>query len=149
VNAGSGTVADVLLINGGSGDGLNELHVNVGTYCLIRMEAPPGGPATADFALYAYMNQPDDATQTVHPYGIGLMCFPTPISGGSPIPITVANTVHPALGFPFVPCGPAPTIVASFTVPAPMNATFQGFIFDYDSGGPGFSITNAIVLKAQ
>ena len=102
--------------------------------------------------LYVITYEPGEPDVAVQPYGIGTACFGMPLSNGSifPPPVTLVNTIgyegvlgHPLLsGIPSAPC----IIVNVPGFPAG-TYTFQGYIFDNGSGGPGLSLTNAIVVK--
>jgi hypothetical protein len=156
VNAGPGArAADVLVVNGEAGDCLGRnVRAAIDAPIQISMDVPPAGPDPAPFVLYAWPGVPDATTVTPHPHHLGSMCFPTPLSGGAPLPLEVWNNIgkYPKLGGPGRPSVPAPSIVehvvngAGFAV----AATLQGFILDDGSAADHpASVTNAVILTIE
>lgn len=154
VNRGAGNAADILFFNGSSGNAQRKMTITSGAWVSATMSAPPTGPSPAGFLLYVWPAEAGPQDSTVQPFGIGTACFPTPLSKGTafPPPFTVANNVgyYKVLGYPTIPNVPmAPSTIFNLPIPFQGTYTFQGFIFDTGSSGPGFSITNAIVLEVQ
>lgn len=156
VSAGGGVDrADVLWINGSAGNGATRIvSVDTSTPIDVAMSSPPGGPAVAAFALYVWIREPSEGTVTPHPFGLGNMCLPSVLSGGSPVPRFIWNNVgfEDLLGVPDFVSKPAPSVVLSRQGGAgrPITATFQGIIRDEASAATAkASLTNAIVLKAE
>jgi hypothetical protein len=87
------------------------------------------------------------------PLGLGIACFPTPLSSGSPLPppLTLANTVgfEALLGSPlFENVPPAPSTVFSLSNIPAGTYTLQGLIYDNGSSAAiDASLTNAVVLE--
>ena len=118
------------------------------------VQAPPGGPNPAAFALYAWPGEAVAQDVSEQPFGIGTACFPTPLSKATPFapPHTLVNNIgFPYLiGFPILSyVGPAPTYVFRNRTPKPGTWTMQGVIYDDASGGGKASLTNAVVLIQQ
>jgi hypothetical protein len=141
----------VLLANGTEGSELfREVVLEVGEPLIVQMGNTSG---RSRFVLYGMRGEPTQATVTLQPFDVGLMAFPTPLSGGSPRPKVIANNLgfRSALGVPCFFSEPAPSIVLLYgagQLRVPVTATLQGFIEDSQSGSySGISITNAIVLK--
>lgn len=154
VNQGSGSITDVLFINDSIGDPNRVITASVYEELTFRMETPPEGPMWANFVLYVFVGEAGPTDMSSQPYDIGMAGFPTPLTGGTvPLIFTVVNNIGlaPLLGDPLYPSGPAPTnflTLPPLSLP-PMTLTFQGFIADVGSSGPGISLTNAIVLNLQ
>jgi hypothetical protein len=78
-----------------------------------------------------------------------------PLSNGNakPPPYAIANSIgyNPYLGYPVLPwIGPAPCTILDLPIGLPPGTyTFQGYILDNGSAGPGLSLTNAIVVKVE
>jgi hypothetical protein len=146
--------AVVLTVNGSEGDALRKVTIQTGDGIEVYMDAPPAGPATAKFALYVWLGEPSGSTVTPHPQSLGNMCFPTPITGGTPAPKKIWNNIgkEGALGTPDYPSSPAPSMV--FAKPSGLSnaltATFQGLIYDQgSSANKPASVTNAVTLVVQ
>jgi len=154
VNAANTALADVLRVNGEAGDRKRILSFSVGEAFAITLDTPPAGPAPAPFALYAWLGANDATDCVAQPYGLGIMCFPTLLSGGDPQPVRIWNNIgmYPWLGVPKLPSVPAPSTVVSFPEgwPHPRTVTLQGFILDDGSeANKPASITNAVVLEIE
>ena len=87
-------------------------------------------------------------------YVLGWTAFPTVFSGGAPQPIKLWNTFGhgPILGEADYASDRAPATLFSLPNgrPAPITATFQGFIED-DAAPDDFRVatTNAVVLRVE
>ncbi len=153
VNVAAGPLADVFLVNGSAGDDTREVHVPVSQPIRLEMVAPPAGPEPAKFVLYAFLEQPDPATVSAQPFGLGFATFPTPLNRGLPQQVAaIWNNlgVEHRLGTPDFPSKPAPSTPADLPqgVGFAVDVTFQGFIEDAASGAAGpASLTNAVVLR--
>jgi len=156
----AGTVGDptgplaavVLRINGSEGDADRIVVATVGSEVVITMDPPPLGPSPSPFAMYGWVGEPNASTVTLHPKGVGMMCFPTPVTGGLPQPRRIWNNIghFEILGYPHFPSEPAPSTPLSkvWGIPFAITATFQGFIFDDGSGASHpVSLTNAVILQ--
>jgi len=144
--------AIVLRVNGSEGDEAGVVQVATAASIVVTMDPPPAGPIPAPFAMYGWLGEPSPSTVTPHPMDLGVMCFPTPVTGGLPQPKRIWNNIgHPEiLGTPHYPSDPAPSTPLSkpggiwFVV----TVTFQGIILDDGSTArKPASITNAVILK--
>ena len=149
----SGTAADVLFVNGSAGDATRRLRLATGAALEVTMAAPPAGPSSAPFALYAWLAEPDVTTRVALPRSIGALCFPSALSGGgAPMPDVIWNNAgrEHRLGTATLPSTPAPSAIASVPngSPRPITFTLQGLIADQGSGAEvSGSVTNAVVVE--
>jgi hypothetical protein len=151
VDAANTGPVDVLMINSSAGGDDRTVTVFRGFPVAVSLGVSPAGPNPASFALYVWMGEPSQATITPHPKNLGNMCFPSPLTGGTPQPKKIWNTIgrYPYLGYPDYPCGPAPCIVfqKASGFDRALTATFQGILLDNGSTATKpASLTNAIVL---
>lgn len=147
----------VLRINGTRGD--HERIVRLAPDDPLRIEMTPSsaGPSPARFALYAWLDQPDETTFTRQPYNLGWTVFPTPLQEPGPNgPLLIWNNLgrEPRLGNPDRGSSPAPSVIVDAPngvgvgVGVGVDVTVQGFIEDNGSRADGpVSITNAILLR--
>jgi hypothetical protein len=118
------------------------------------MDSPPGGPHPAPFVLYAWLQYPDDEDVTPHPKNLGVVCFPTAMTGGAPQPKKIWNNIgkQPLLGTPSYPSSPAPSTPLHLAsgIGFPVLVTLQGIILDDCSlADKPASVTNAVVLDVR
>jgi hypothetical protein len=159
VNAGAGAIADVLFVNGSSGDpGRRWVTVSPSDPVRITMVAPPSRVAQgAPFALYVSRGLPTSATRTRQRRGsvdLGDACFPTPFSGGIPQPIRIANNWgHQALlGAPDLASLPAPSTVLDRPsgLGRSLDLTLQAIVRDDASiATVPASLGNAVVIRVR
>lgn len=138
----------------GNGGADRTVDLGVATPFRLDIDAAPGGPAAAKFVVYRWNSAVDLATETPLPFGIGALCFPMRLTGGTPQPdyiwsnvgkpnkVGVANEVPPL----------APTTLANDLdgLGAPMTFTVQGIIADrFSAGAKKFSVTNAVIVRVQ
>jgi len=154
VNAVGNGLDNVLKVNESKGDNKRIFSIPTGNQIMLIMDAPTGGPNPSDFSVYVIPYESDQDDLSEQPSQIGIACIPMPLSNGNviPPPFTLCNTIgyNFALGNPILTgIDPAPCTI--FDVPGlPIGTyTFQGYIFDNSSAGPGLSLTNAIVLKVE
>lgn len=153
VRAAGGELVSTLRINGEDGDARRVLRLTARDPMSIDMIAPPAGPVTARFCVYAWQDEPDLSTLTKQPYGLGVTGFPTFLAGGPDnLPFRVWNNLghDRKLGVPDLPSIAAPSHLVDLPhgVGFPTKITLQGFIEDLGSTADGpVSITNAIVLE--
>lgn len=151
VNLGAaGAPTPVLRINGEH----RELTVTTSTPLTVSMAAAPAGPASGNYAVYVYLQAPDETTVQAQPKQLGDFCFPSTILGGSQTPAVIFNNIgKPArLGTPDFPTTPAPSDVISIPngVGMQLTATFAGFLLDNGSAADvPASITNGVVLHVE
>jgi hypothetical protein len=153
VHAAAGTVASVLRVDGSPGDEERVHRVRRREPISIRVLAPPAGPEPARFALYAWRTEPDRATITPLPHGLGVTGLPTPFAG-PPInqPDVIWNNLghRTRFGAPDRESSPAPSTLVELPrgLSMRMTVTIQGFIEDLASEADGpLSVTNAVVLE--
>ncbi|MBI1849828.1 MAG: VCBS repeat-containing protein [Planctomycetes bacterium] len=154
VNCGAGTPADVLFVNGSSGDFQREMPIGHGQPVVVRMDAPPAGPVSARFAVYGWGRAPHVGSVVTLDHFAGRIIFPIAGTGGRPQPRVVANNLgFPNLfGIPTRTSSPAPTVLMDHPegIRGPRDITIQGFIEDAAARTPhGVSVTNAIVLHVE
>jgi len=156
VNTGVGDAYNVLKINGTAGSSEERIYTSSYNFPFtMTMHAPPNPHPQfpGKFALYLITYEPGLSDAAEQPFGIGMSCIPMPLSNGSiypPPPFTLVNNIgsFAALGYPMLAgIPPAPCVVFDVPRMPPGIFTFQGYIFDGGSSGPGLSLTNAIVLK--
>lgn len=153
VNASAGGMPeDVLLVNGSAGeDALRNRFVQVGETLEIELVAPSSGPTEAAFALYAWLTEPvHGSSAQIERKGLGLSCFPTPLTASKPQPVRIWNNLgrESFLGEPNFPSIPAPSIPLSVTAPFAVQFTLQGLIQDDGSAArKPVSLTNAVVVS--
>ena len=105
--------------------------------------------------MYLWMDEPDETTIAPQPYGLGLACFPTPLSGGGGLePAVVWNNLGRPIRLGEATRGSAAAPTVLFDIGrygfAPRKFTIQGFIEDDDSSAAGpLSLTNAVTVKVE
>lgn len=156
VNAGRGSVEDVLFLNQSAGEGLSrEVRYRVLEPFRLEMRAPSALEAgeNAPFALYAWTVLPPIGSSHQLPLGLGASSLPMPLSGGSPQPVQIWNNAGRTrlLGSPTQPSLPAPSLIldrnqTGFAV----DFFLQGVIYDPGSSAPvAASVTNGIVATPR
>lgn len=159
VNAGVGPPADVLFVNGSSGQGLRRsLELLRGQSMEMTLDAPPSKPfGPSAFSLYVWAALPPSGDQIRYlPFGLGLSCGPFPLRPlDSPQPVRTANN----LGFPRLlgredwpgpATRPAPTVLLSVSsLPGPVDLVVQGLIEDSASPQGQLAVTNAMTLRVR
>jgi FG-GAP repeat protein len=156
VDTGHGRLAvDVLRANGSAGGPMRLLDVDRGAPFTLTLANPPSRAGHhSRYALYGWIGLPSGATLAQHPLDLGLMAFPSPVTGGAPQPRVIFNTLHhdTILGTPTLPSVPAPATLVSLRpgVLLPGDATLQGLIKDENASNTlGVSITNGIRLRIR
>lgn len=155
VNAANGAPADILYVNDNPGDLRGRVSVEHWVPITFLVSAPPTATEPCRFVLYAVPGVDPKAAPIDQPFGLGRMAFPTLLSGGGRPAYTIANNFDPPrgrkLGYPLLESSPSPSIV--FHLPRgfgrAVEATFQGFIVDPGSAGPGVSVTNVVYLSVR
>ncbi|MBI1852814.1 MAG: hypothetical protein HYR85_20935 [Planctomycetes bacterium] len=158
VNAASGSVADVLFVNGSAGEPSRVVATKVGQPIELRLDRSPAGPGRATYAMWVWPSGIAGAHDlVVGGTRLGCTAYPTPLSiGATPQPIHVRRG---GLGPEY-----ATGIAASFTSPArapwtlvrtngfanPIVLTFQGVLADDRSANAAaLSVTNAVTLRVH
>lgn len=151
VNLGAGNPQDVLFVNDSAGHPERVVELASWEPIVVFMDAPALSLGPAPFALYAMPGLAVEGTEPIEqPFGIGVSAFPTPLSGGEPQPLVLANGFRsrqaPAAGLPRFEDAMAPKIVRAFPrgFGRPFRVVLQGLVADPGSAGPGISVTNAV-----
>jgi len=153
VNAGAGGVVDVLFVNGGAGGRERRIGLRVDEPIVARLEAPPLATGDVPYAMYLWRTAAGPTTARVLPFGFGVTCLPTPISGGAPAPSEIWNTTgRRRLGVATRSAPRAPATL--FRLPrgagAPAVFYLQGLIADPGSAGERpASVTNGILVEVR
>jgi hypothetical protein len=161
VNAGAGSVTDVLYVNGSTGGTGRIVATGEGDALWAAILGAPAG-GIGKFVVHADFGEPAPATQTNLPGGVGTTCFPFLLpQGASPDAvwnnIGKADLVGPTQYFDGTPLpdpARAPTVfLVLFAgdpvhLPVGTSVTFQGILLDPGSASSkGGSTTNAVVLR--
>jgi hypothetical protein len=162
VNAGVGSLEDVLLLNGSAGAPVTrEVTVHAGSLIWGAMFPPPAG-GDGRYVVHADLGEPDLDAPTVLQRNVGLACFPFFLTRGA-TPEAVWNN----LGFPikvgssrYFDGSPIPNPAAAPSIflflyggdpvhlPVGTAVTFQGILVDPGSASSlGASATNAVILR--
>jgi hypothetical protein len=158
VNAGAGSVAEVLSVNGSS----TRISVPVGSPFDLSLAASPAGPGDAGhpvarYALWAWVGSVwSPQVLALNGTTIGCVVNPTPLHEGlAPRPIRCFR----GQGVPAIACRGVREVASplgapwTLTVPGlrrPITVTLQGVLRDNGAANPtGFSATNAMVLIVQ
>lgn len=154
-----GTVRDlgepVLTANGSAGDYRRVVRLSTGEALAIELMPSSAGPAPARYAMYAWLDEPDESTLRLQPFGLGWMSFPTPLQpGAGNQPVAVWNTLgRPGrLGASTMPAAVAPTALIDLPggIGSPLRFTVQGFLEDAGSVANGpVSVSNALVIRIE
>lgn len=165
VNRGAGVRADVLHVNGSSGDGPQRRVVVSRTAPLeIRMEAPPStrlrgltNRDTAPFVVYASVSAPARNDVRRPDVVAAALCFPSPVTDvGAGNVVRIWNNLgdEETFGSATDPSMPAPSVIESSPhgpdvpgfVGMPANLWLQGVIRDTASPSGELAVTNAVML---
>ena len=146
VNMGGGGLANVLAVNGETGDVWRRVYVASGTSATLTIDAPPRGPVPSDYMLFGEFGEPGPATMQTLPLGLGTSVIPM-VSMIGPMPTPLASSISdPVFWSPLAPnLPPAPTSLPGGVL-EPGTYTFQAVIRDFGTSGFLFSVTNAVVL---
>jgi len=145
VNTASNGPADVLFVNGDAGDVWRQVYADAANWISMSIEAPPGGPAAAHYAVFMHLGAPGSATMQSLPFGLGTSSIPMP-SLSNPTPAPIASSIPiPGLGSSTLPLTPPAPITFLGLIPAG-TYTFQGVMHDLGTSGAIASLTNAVVL---
>jgi len=156
VNAATGLPMNVLFANGSPGIGAERVISISSTDPLAvfvdRPASRPTGPVA--FALYAWVGRPTVATVDTLPFGVGVTCMPTPVSGGmEPRPKATWNSIGltGALGTPTRSSPKAPAVALRLPRGVGRMGTFflQGIILDPASPSGQAAVTNGIVIVSE
>lgn len=163
VDLASGSVADVLELNGSTGGATREVVVTAGTSLTASLENPPQG-GNGRFVAHATIGAPSYTSRSVLPASIGTSCFPFLLNEGAS-PDAIWNNIGRTSqvgesryfdGSPIPDPNAAPVdfldLPSGDVVNLPMGTTvtFQAVIRDNGSTSPkGASVTNAVILHVQ
>lgn len=152
VNRSTGASEQAVFVNGTAGDILSRVYLSSSDPIEVSVMPSSAGPQPAQFALYAWANEPVDQTVTVLPFALGTSCLPTYLSGGGePLPRAVWNNAGriPLLGRATMESSAAPwaQLVAPSGSGRSLTATLQGILEDAGSAADvPASVTNAVVI---
>lgn len=153
VNAGAGDVTDVLFVNDSAGGPARRLTLATHDPIVAFLEAPPAAGAGAPYAMYLWRAAPGPTTARALPFGFGLTCLPTPLTGGAPAPVEIWNTTGSRrLGIATRSAPLAPAILFRLPNGAGAPATFylQGIVADPGSAAERpASVTNGILVEVR
>ena len=164
VNAASGSVENVLLLNASAGDHSRSVEVDSAGPILLEMLLPSaGGPGK--YVIHANAGAPDVASFAVLPASIGTVAFPLLLSdGASPIAIfngRLGKTQHVGAstyfdGTPIPDPARAPAVLLDLpagdaaNLPPGTDVTFQGVVLDAGSLSPKrASATNGVLMLVR
>jgi hypothetical protein len=165
--AGEGWYVDDVKVGGSDGTGgtARTVNVGIGDPITIELDAAPGGPAAPKYWFAMWVGEPDFNTITVQPFGVGTTCLPGVITGGTPQPSFILNTVgrfrkmgESSIPQGMVPSAPGVLVGKASGLPDPTVLTCQAILQDTFSLGdqpltplsdkPG-SVSNAVIIKVQ
>lgn len=155
VNGGAGPTADVLFVNESSGGERREVILDRHTALRVDVVAPPSASGRrARFALYGWDREPGSSRGKVLPFGLGVTCLPTPLSGGEPQPRWIWNNFdakRTGLGVPTRDSRPAPSTVVlrSRGLDSPGQMVLQGLIADRGAPNGRAAVTNGIRVEVR
>ncbi len=151
INTGSGgNPVPVIFVNGETGNERNVVFVTQGTPLKITAIAPPAGPSSAAFSLYARVGEPEPGQLRSLPVNTGTMVLSNPVTDPGGNTFVLANNFGiPQLGTPLLPAGPAPVTILNRPLgsPRPVTLTLQGIMRDFGAPNGRAGVTNAIILK--
>jgi hypothetical protein len=157
VSAGAGPIADVLFINGSSGDASRTVTVAIGSPMTASLAASPAGPPSARYVLWIWAAPPTrqvdlDLGSSV----LGCVVNPTPFQPFlSPQPFrVVAAGLPPVFSAGVTPLHSPPAAPWALTqargFARARTMTLQGLIEDVGSASPDrFSVTNAVEVGIE
>lgn len=150
VNVLFGEKVDTLFVNGSPGNLGRAITLPSSEEVHVTVNPPRHGPATAPFALYAYVGGTTGPSES--PMSLGWTTFPTAAHGSEdPSLRTLVNNIGPLklYGQPSLNRRPAPTSVVFRRSPQiPLSVSLQAYIRDNGSANPGrISISNSIDLR--
>jgi len=150
VNGGRGFVADVLFVNDSTGGMDRTVRLLSFEPLSIFVSTPPSATGRSPFVLYAWPTVPDpNAARITLPFGLGVTCLPTPLTGGTPQPLVIwNNTSSSSAGAPTRPSSPAPSSVLRLPrgLRHPARAFVQGFIRDAGAPNERAAVTNGVSI---
>ncbi len=154
VNAGRGTIVDVLFVNGATG-GPSRRVVVVERHSplAVFLDGPPAADVPVPFVIFAWTEFGPGGAGFPQPYGIGRTSHPTPLSGGSPQPVFAWNSSgRERLGPRSRHCELAPCFLVDrpLGVARPASVHLQGIVADPASAGDRpASVTNGVTVEIR
>ncbi len=159
VNAGTGPVTDVLLVNGSAGaPGTRTVTVGIGASVAVSLGSAPQGPSPGRYVVLAWQGLGVNARPFLaQGQRLGCTVNPTPLEPGqSPQPFRCVR----GSGIPRAVCNGVSELSAPATAPwtltrsqgfgSPVTITLQGVLEDANAGNPtGYAVTNAVTLQVQ
>ncbi len=157
VNAGNGTVLNMLFVGGTAGGADRRIEIGDGDTMEVTITRPPAG-GNGKFVLHADFGHPCRTSYAPLPFEIGTTCFPFLLAEGA-VPVIVANNLgrEGQLGASAFVGNPQPNpdvATTSFSyAPFPFGTTltFQAVIIDPGSASTRkpVSTTNAVVVRVE
>ncbi|MBI1850320.1 MAG: calcium-binding protein [Planctomycetes bacterium] len=160
VGSGVGSIADVLFVNGSAGDANRVVTASTADPIQVALNASPAGPGgpgnpIARYHLWMWSGFPSNPYELKNRTQLlGCTVNPTPfITLAQPQPFRcLRGTGLPPTPYPCAGPSPAraPWAVSRAAFGRPMVVTFQGVLEDLGAANSShFSVTNAVILKAQ
>ncbi|MBI3846707.1 MAG: hypothetical protein HY292_18930 [Planctomycetes bacterium] len=158
VNAGAGSIADVLFVNRTAGDARRVVNTAVGSPLEVHLDAAPAGSVGGQYVLWMWNGEPRNCV-ALERRGtrLGLVANPTPLHAGQlPQPVQCVGggrsngmRCGAARSRPGPPIAPW-TLRSSAGLGSARVVTLQGVIRDVGSANRmGASVTNAIILRVN
>ncbi|MBI1851100.1 MAG: hypothetical protein HYR85_12220 [Planctomycetes bacterium] len=158
VNAGGGSIRDVLFVNGSAGDADRVVNIPASTPIDVHLDRAPNGPVLGRYVLWAWASAPSHAVEVFRgETRLGCFVNPTPIQGlQTPQPFACLRSPQlPSRACRGVAERPGPatapfTIHLSRGLRGAATVTLQAILEDdgaADAGG--WSSTNATIVHAQ
>ncbi len=154
VNAGNGSVFNVLFVDGSAGGPDRTVEITESDLLHVTL-VKPGAGGTGRFVLHGNSGEPTLLTQALVPFDIGVSCF-TFLGGQGSLPTIVANNIGKTnvvgesrfYATPWDDPDPATTSFVYPDLPVGTVMTFQAVILDPGAvSSRGASTTNAVVVR--
>jgi hypothetical protein len=158
VNAGHGPLADVLIVNGGTGGATRTVDVALDTPITVSLASAPAGPSPGRYAFYVWRQPPTaPAAVVVRGRTLGCTANATPLaSGATPQPFRCMEGGLPAAVCAGVSTLSGPASRAPWTrTHAPgfstsITLTVQALLEDADAANSlGYSVSNGVVVSVH
>ncbi len=146
VNAGAGSIADVLYVNDSVGGVGRRLRVGQHEPLVVFLAPPPAAGGPVDYAMYGWIGEPVSGSARALPFGVGSLCR-------GDAPRVIWNTTgRRSLGKPTAESDRAPAILARRASGLGRQGLFvlQGVIRDPGSAASRpASVTNGVILDVR
>ena len=151
VNVGAGDRENVILINGSAGDAERIVDVGPREEFFVNVQAP-SSRTQARYVIYGHVGMPTNDTAAPVGFDLGLIGFPLPSAGGTPLATFNLLGHKPLLGTSDFNSRPAPSELFRRRrgVAGPLTLTLQGLMQDNEARtDTKLSVTNAAILRVQ